>query len=299
MAFPGINKLRVINTLNSSTPAASTNSLLSIVYGQILISYNSICRYWFSAGFLSRFFFSPITNQSNDRLFLARIAGRMDAPFSQCRETLDLRQENYCRSSRSQFPRYEIVLRRNAERVRDAIEESEQGCDVDGLGYLAFLPSCKAQLLDILGSGSVSSLSDQFHVSQQRALRRRKVCLVKLAFDDCLHTLIGCSLNTQEVGMAVQSIRAPVQIRDVAGDHFFVSTRKMSLREMDRVSRSIIRRRKSGRDPKHLMIAGYLQSSRACTPKVVSRSGFSGGLSIFDDPDLRGRLLCLSIVTAS
>jgi hypothetical protein len=77
---------------------------------------------------------------------------------------------------------------------------------------------------------------NQFHIFEQRALGGRKARLVKLAFDDCFYTLIGCSLNPQEVGVAVQSIRAPVQIRDIAGDHLFVAARKMPFREMDRVS---------------------------------------------------------------
>jgi len=63
----------------------------------------------------------------------------------------------------------------------------------------------------------------QFHIVQQGALRSRKARFVKLAFDDCFYTLIGCSLDPQEVGMAVQSIRTPVQIRDVAGNHFFMA----------------------------------------------------------------------------
>jgi hypothetical protein len=67
-------------------------------------------------------------------------------------------------------------------------------------------------------------------------LRRRKARFVKLAFDDCFYTSIGCSLDPQEVGMAIQSIRTPVQIRDVAGNHLFMSTGKMPLRKVDRVS---------------------------------------------------------------
>jgi hypothetical protein len=61
------------------------------------------------------------------------------------------------RNSRCQFSRCEVVLRRNAECVCDAIEESEQGCDVYSFGNLSFFPSCKAQLLNIVGGGSVSS----------------------------------------------------------------------------------------------------------------------------------------------
>jgi hypothetical protein len=42
--------------------------------------------------------------------------------------------------------------------------------------------------------------------------------LVKLAFDDGLYALIGCSLDTQEVGVAVESIWTAIQIGDIARD---------------------------------------------------------------------------------
>jgi hypothetical protein len=58
-------------------------------------------------------------------------------------------------------------------------------------------------------------------------LCRRKARFVQLALKDCPYTLIGGSLNPQEVSMAVQSIWAPVQIRHVAGDHFLVAPREV------------------------------------------------------------------------
>jgi hypothetical protein len=101
---------------------------------------------------------------------------------------------------------------------------------------LFFLPACHSQFLNIVRSGAISSASDQFHIPQQCTLRWHKARFVKLAFDDCFYTLIGCSLDPQEVGVAVQSIRTPVQIGDVAGDQFFVAARKMSLRRVEVVS---------------------------------------------------------------
>jgi hypothetical protein len=76
----------------------------------------------------------------------------------------------------------------------------------------------------------------QLHIVQQGALRWRKARFVKLAFDDCSYTLIGCSLDPQEVSVAVQSIWTPVQIGDITGDHLFVAAGKISFGEMDRVS---------------------------------------------------------------
>jgi hypothetical protein len=60
-------------------------------------------------------------------------------------------------------------------------------------------------------------VSNQCHIFQQRTLRGREARLVKLAFDDCLYTLIGCSLNPQEVGVAIQSIRTPSPGRPLDG----------------------------------------------------------------------------------
>ncbi len=50
-----------------------------------------------------------------------------------------------------------------------------------------------------------------------------------------MYALIGGSLNPQEVSMTVQSIRAPIQIGNVAGDHLFVPPRKMSFGKMNGV----------------------------------------------------------------
>ena len=90
--------------------------------------------------------------------------------------------------------------------------------------------------------------------------------------------------------MAVQSIRTPVQIRDVASDHLFVAARKMPFGEMDGVSQfdhatQEVRPRSEALDD-----AGNSLSPRAGSPEVVGSGGFSGGFSIFDDPDFCGRL---------
>jgi hypothetical protein len=95
--------------------------------------------------------------------------------------------------------------------------------------------SSNARLRNIVG-GSVGGVGYQFHIVQQSTLRRGKTRFVRLAFDGCFYALLGCSLDPQEVGMAVQSIRTPVQIRNVAADPLFVAAGKMPFREMDGVS---------------------------------------------------------------
>ena len=64
----------------------------------------------------------------------------------------------------------------------------------------------------------------------------------------------------------------------------------MSVRKVDRVSwidhaTQEVRPRSEALDD-----AGYLLSPRPSSPEVVSRGRLTGGLSIFDDPDLDGRL---------
>ena len=114
-------------------------------------------------------------------------------------------------------------MRRNAEGIGDAIEEGEHGGDVDGLGDLVFGPAGSAKLFDIFGGGTVGGFRDELHVVQQDALRRGQAGFLQLALQYCGYGLIGGSLNTQEVGVAIQSIRATVEVGDVAGDHLLGS----------------------------------------------------------------------------
>ena len=111
---------------------------------------------------------------------------------------------------RSQLASRHVVLRSNTKRVSDTIEESEQPCDVNGLCDLIFLPTRIAQLLHIFRSRTVGCLCNQLDIIKQNALRRCQARFVELTLQNRCNTFIGRSLNTQEVSMAVQSIRAAV-----------------------------------------------------------------------------------------
>jgi hypothetical protein len=148
------------------------------------------------------------------------------------------------------------VLRRNSEGVSHAVEKSEESCDVNAFGDLVFRPAGIAKFLHILWGGARSVLGDELNVVEQSPLGGRKAGVIELAFENRFHTLIGGSLNTQEVSMAVQSIWTPVQVRDVAGDHLFMASREMAFREMDRVREVDHLAKKAGRAPKHLMMPG-------------------------------------------
>jgi hypothetical protein len=151
---------------------------------------------------------------------------------------------------------------------------------------LLLRPARRAQFLDILGSGPRSSSGDQFHVLHQGALRSREARRFQLAFENCRYALIGRSLNPQEVSVAVQSIGAPVQIRHITRDHFFVASREMSLRKMDGIRELDHLTQKIGTRSETLDDAGDLLSSRATSPKVISSCSFPRGVGILDNLDL-------------
>jgi hypothetical protein len=123
---------------------------------------------------------------------------------------------------RRHFSELEIVLRRHAKSVGDAIEEGKYGDNVDRLGDLVFTPAVVAQALHIFGSRAICRLRNDLGVFHQGALPRSQAGLVELAFQNCRNRLIIGSLNPQEVSVAVQSIRTSVQVGNVAGDHLLV-----------------------------------------------------------------------------
>jgi hypothetical protein len=102
-------------------------------------------------------------------------------------------------------------LRRYAKGVRDAIEEGERGNDVNGFRDLIFGPAGVAQLLNVRGGGFVGSLCDEIRVIEQGAFSGCQSRVIEFTFENRRNALIGGSLNTQEVSVAVESIRAPVQ----------------------------------------------------------------------------------------
>ena len=155
----------------------------------------------------------------------------------------------------------EIVLRRDAEGVGDAVEEGEEGRDVDSLGDLFFFPACRSEFIDILDGGAISSVRDELYIVHQGEFGPGQAGFVQLAFQDCGYAFIGCSLDTQEVGVAVQSIRAPVQEGDVTCDHLLVPAGKMSfgkmdcVRELDYLAQEVRPRPKTFDDPGNLLPA--------------------------------------------
>jgi hypothetical protein len=86
--------------------------------------------------------------------------------------------------------------------------------------------------------------------------------------------------------MAIQSIRTPIEERDVAGNHLLVPARQVPFRKMDGVGKFNNLSQKIRPRAKAFDDAGHLLSSRARAPKIVCCSYFAGSLGVFGDPDL-------------
>jgi len=188
--------------------------------------------------------------------------------------------------SRSHFPDSKIILRRHAERIGYAIEEREHGDDVDSFRDLVFGPARGTKLFHIFGGGTVGGFGNELGVIQQGALRLAEASFTKLAFENGCDSLIGGSLNTQEVGVAVQSIRAAIQERNMASDHLLGAPVEVAFGKMDRVGEVDDLTEKIRAGAETLDDAGNLLPSGTGTPVVVSRGGIARGGGVFGDFDL-------------
>lgn len=87
--------------------------------------------------------------------------------------------------------------------------------------------------------------------------------------------------------MAVQSIRAAIQIRNMAGNHFLGAPRKMSFGKMDGIGKINDLPQEIRPCPKTLNDAGNLLPPGASSPVVIRGGSLSRGFVVFDDSNLR------------
>ncbi len=139
----------------------------------------------------------------------------------------------FARCLRGHFAGGEIVLRRDAEGVGDSVEEGEECGDVHCLRNLFFFPACCSEFIDVVGGGTIGGVRDELYIVHQDEFGPGQAGFFQLAFQNCGDAFVGCSLDTQEVGVAVQSIRAPVEEGDITCDHLLVPPGKMAFRKMD------------------------------------------------------------------
>jgi hypothetical protein len=85
--------------------------------------------------------------------------------------------------------------------------------------------------------------------------------------------------------MAVQSIRTSIQVRDVAGDHLFVSASEMPFGEMDGVRKLDHLMQEVWTRAEALEDAGDLVPPGGGTPGIIGGGSFAGGFGVFCDSD--------------
>ena len=93
--------------------------------------------------------------------------------------------------------------------------------------------------------------------------------------------------------MTVQSIRTAVEVRNIGGNHLFVTAREVSCREMNGIGKLNHLAQEIRPHAKTLDNAGHLLPSRTGPPEVIGAGGFPGSLMILNNLDLWRRLRLL------
>jgi hypothetical protein len=109
--------------------------------------------------------------------------------------------------------------------------------------------------------------------------------LFELAFNNCRDALIIGSLSTQEVSMAVQSIRTPVQVRHIAGNQFFMTPSEVAFREMDGVRELDYLTQEVGTRAEAFDNTWDLRPPGSFPPEVISFCSCAGRVGIFGNSD--------------
>lgn len=126
------------------------------------------------------------------------------------------------------------------------------------------------------------------NVTEQRDFRSRKPRFRDFSLKEGGYAFFIGSLNTQEVGVAVQSIRAAIEKGNVACNQFLMAAGKMAFRKMDGVRKlhhlvqEIGARSKTFDDSRNLAAAG------PGAPKIICRGGFTRCFVIFGDANFCG-----------
>ena len=95
--------------------------------------------------------------------------------------------------------------------------------------------------------------------------------------------MVGSSLNTQEVGVAIQSIGTSIEVRDIARDHFLGASSEVPFGEMDGIgevnylTKEVRARAETLDDARDPLAAG------ACTPVVVGGERVANSFGVFGD----------------
>lgn len=174
----------------------------------------------------------------------------------------------------------------DAEGVRHTVEEGKHRRDVDRLGNLFLRPSCRAQGVRIATRNFVGVEGNLAGELQQQPLGLSEAGGIEIALGNGGYGLIVGSLFTQEVSMRVESIRAPVERRDIAGDGFLLAAGEVSLGEVNRVGKGDDLAKKIRAGAETFQDGGDDLTSAEGPPLVVNLGNFSLGLIVLDDSDV-------------
>ena len=121
------------------------------------------------------------------------------------------------------------------EGVGDAVEEREHRGDVDALGHLRITPAEAPKRLHVLDGGAVGVLRDLLDVLEQGALGVRQGGRVEVGAGQARVEIGVGVLQLQEEGVAPDSVGAPIERRDVGGDHLLGAACEVAVGEVDMV----------------------------------------------------------------
>ena len=98
--------------------------------------------------------------------------------------------------------------------------------------------------------------------------------------------------------MRIQSIRAPIEIRDPARDRLFLPSIQMTFREVNGVAEFEDIAQEIGPVAEALQNTGYLLPPGLATPLIVHIRDLAGSVCVFNNPDFgfgvsHGRIACL------
>ena len=187
---------------------------------------------------------------------------------------------------RSQLTGREVVLGWNAESIRHAVKKCEDRRHVNGLSYLILAPTRIAHLLHVVGGGPAGALGDELDVLEQGFFSVRQSGFVELALENRRNALISGSLNPQEVSVTVQSIRTPVEIGDVTGNHLLVSSGEIALGKVHCVRKFYDLAQEVRARSEALDDSGYLPTPGTSSPEIVCGGGLASSVLVLDNPNL-------------
>jgi hypothetical protein len=143
-----------------------------------------------------------------------------------------------------------------------------------------------AKQLYVFRSGAICRLSHLGYIVQQGPLGWSQSRIIEDAMGQRLNRSLFCSLNTQEVSMRIQSIRASVEPRDPTGDALLGAAIQMTLRKMDGVAEPDHFAQEIGPMAEALENTGHLLAAGLLSPFVVNLRNFAVRVGVFNQIDL-------------